>query len=261
VAHLHLWAVTHFFPRTWYQPFIDAAWPVILFGTAIVAADLVRRHYIKTGSWFGSAATRLQAIRANHVRVGIACAIAGYVSLLLWGLVYQGITLNWLVSAVPLVLVSAATGGFYVYHLDNVHFDRRPSRLYEVGFQAVVTGICGLIAQAASLEILLGDDPLPLDQIILTAVMFAAGGAALAWYIPEAAAAARFDPLKEAKEERIALLEAAAGRRFDEPAEATAWLDRPNPALGNKPPKAAASEVEGFEHAISLLQGPKAMVA
>jgi hypothetical protein len=260
-AHLGLWAVTPFFPRTWYQPFIDTASAVILYGAAIMTADLVRSHYINKGSWFASSGPRRRAISANYVRVAVACAIAGYVSSILWGLAFQGLTLDWLKAAAPYLLPPAATGGFYVCYLDNVELARRPSRAREVGWQAAVTGICGLIAATASFGILLGDSSLPFDHIVLTAVVSTTVGFSLAWYIPLAAAAAKYDPLAEAKEERIAMLEAAARKRFDGPAAATAWLEQSHPALGNKPPKAAAAEVEGFVHAIGLLQGPKAMVA
>jgi uncharacterized protein (DUF2384 family) len=100
---------------------------------------------------------------------------------------------------------------------------------------------------------------LPFDQIVLYAVTSAMAGAALAWYVPDAAAAARYDPLAEAREERVRMLEAAAFERLKDRAEATKWLGRPHPALGDKSPKAAAAEVEGYEHAIGLLQGPKPM--
>jgi hypothetical protein len=260
-AQLGLWAVTPIFPQTWYQPFIDTASTVILYGAAIVTANLVRRHYFRKGSWFAAAGARRRTNSANYVRVAVACAIVGYVSLILWGLVFQGITLDWLKAAAPFALPAAATGGFYVYYLDNVDLAKRLSRTREVGWQAAVTGICGLIAATASFAILLVDTPLPFDQIFLTAATSATAGASLAWYIPQAAAAAKYDPLAEAKEERIAMLEAAARKRFHDPSAATDWLDRPHPALGNTPPKAAAADVEGFEHAIGLLQGPQTVAA
>jgi hypothetical protein len=259
LARLDLWAVSTYFPRTWYQPFYDTASAAVLYGTAMMVADSIRAYHVKKGAWFGTAGVRRQPISANYVRVAIACGLAGYVSLILWGLAFQGVTLDALKTAAPFVLLPAATGGFYVYHLDNAEFRRRPSRLHEVGWQVVVTGICGLIGAAASFGIVLSD--LPVDQILLTAAISATVGASLAWYIPDAAASTKYDPLTEARDERIRMLEAAALNHFDTPAAASEWLERPHRALGNKSPKAAAVDIEGFEHAIGLLQGPRALVA
>jgi Protein of unknown function (DUF2384) len=263
VGQLHLWTLTLVFPQKWYQPFIDTGTAVVLYGAAIIAADFVRRRSLKKGTWFACAGSRRRAISANYVRVAVVCAIVGYLGSLLWGLAFSGITLGWVKAAAPNGLIAAATGAFYAYYLDNVDLAKRPSRGWEVGWQAAITGICGLIATTASFGILFDDSglPLPFDQIVLAALTSAAAGAALAWYIPDAAAAAKYDPLAEAKEERARMLEAAALKRFSDPRLATDWLDRPNPALGNKPPRIAAAEVEGYEHAIGLLQGPKPVAA
>jgi hypothetical protein len=91
--------------------------------------------------------------------------------------------------------------------------------------------------------------------------MNAGSGFAFAWYIPQAAATARYDPLARASEERAGAIETAARARLGN-ADASAWLDRPHPALGNSSPRAAAAaDVEGFEHALGLLQGPRAVAA
>jgi hypothetical protein len=198
---------------------------------------------------------------ANYVRVAFAAGIAGYAGSILWGLAFGEITTGQLKSAAPFVLPLAVTGAFYAYHLDNVELQMRPSRLREVGWQTLLTGICALIAATASFGILLGDGNLPLDQIVLTGLIGAAAGASLGWSIPRAAAEAKYNPLTEAKEERLRTLEAAAHERFRDTAEAGAWLEQPNGALGNRSPKTAASDVEGFVHAMGLLQGPRAVVA
>jgi hypothetical protein len=261
MAHLHLWKVSDFFPQVFYQPFADTAYTVIPHATAIMMADIFRTHAIKKGRWFVAAGRKQRATSANYVRVSFVCAIAGYVSLILWGLAFQGLTPEQLKLSAPFALLPAVTGGFYVYHLDNVEMDNRPSRPWEVGWQTALTGICGLIAATVSWEILIGDSGQALDSIVLTTLVSATVGFSLAWYIPDAAAAAKVDPLVEAKEERIAILQAAAIKRFGDPATATEWLDRPHPALKNMAPKAAVADVEEFEHAIGLLQGPQAMVA
>ena len=50
-------------------------------------------------------------------------------------------------------------------------------------------------------------------------------------------------------------------RALKNAAAAAHWLDRPHGGLGNKSPKTAAANVETFEQAINLLQGPQAVVA
>jgi Protein of unknown function (DUF2384) len=261
IGHFGLWAVSPVFPQAYYQPFIDTASTLIPHGAAIMVADLMRRHDLKNGSWFGPAHRARQANTANYIRVALISGIAGYLGLILWGFAFQSLTTKGLLIDVPNALLAMATGGFYVYHLDNVEMNRRPSRLWEVGPQTVVTGICGLIAASESFELILGSANMATDKIILTTVISAAVGFTLAWYIPEAAAAAKYDPLAEAKEERMRTLEAAARGRFGSSAAAADWLETRHPALGDKSPKAAAADVEGFGHAISLLQGPQAIVA
>src|SRR5262249_35820588 len=59
----------------------------------------------------------------------------------------------------------------------------------------------------------------------------------------------------------IGLLEAAASRRFGDAIAAGDWLEQPHGALGGRSPRSAAADVEGYEKAISLLQGPQAVVA
>ncbi len=57
------------------------------------------------------------------------------------------------------------------------------------------------------------------------------------------------------------MLEAAARERFGSPDTAADWLDRRHPALGGKSPRASTTEVDGFEHAISLLRTPQIVAA
>ena len=116
-----------------------------------MVADLIRSRAIKNGTWFR------RAISANYVRVAVACGLAGYAGLVLWGLAQvRALTPDGLLIDAPYALLAMATGGFYVYHLDNAEMHRRPSRLWEVGSQTIVTGMCGLIAASVSFELILG---------------------------------------------------------------------------------------------------------
>jgi uncharacterized protein (DUF2384 family) len=261
LGQLHLWAVSEVFPQTMFQPFIDAVSALIPHATAIMVADIIRRRAVDSGSWFGSSGGRRRANAANYIRVAMICGIAGYVALVLWGLTQQAPTVDGFKIEVPNALLAMATGGFYVYHLDNAEIGRRPSRLWELGAQTAVTGLCGLVAACATWEFIFGSASAALDRIVLTAVVNAAVGLVLAWYIPQAAAATRYDPLADARDERARALDTAARTRMGDAAAET-WLDMPHPALGNKPPRAvAAANVDGFERAIALLQGPRALAA
>jgi uncharacterized protein (DUF2384 family) len=250
-----LWTPSPVFPEKFYQPFIDTASTITPHLVAIMVADLIRSRAIKNGTWFR------RAISANYVRVAVACGLAGYAGLVLWGLAQvRALTPDGLLIDAPYALLAMATGGFYVYHLDNAEMHRRPSRLWEVGSQTIVTGMCGLIAASVSFELILGGASMAVDRIVLTAVIDAAVGIVLGWYLPRAAAA-KSDPLADVKDERVQTLEATALARFGNSAAATDWLEQPNLALDNKSPRAAAVNVDGFEHAVSLLQGPRALIA
>ena len=109
-------------------------------------------------------------------------------------------------------------------------------------------------------EVILGAAAAAVDKIILTTAINATVGFALAWYIPQAAAATRYDPLAEASKERVRALETAAQVRLGD--FAPIWLDQQHPVLGGTSPRtAAAADVDGFERAISLLQAPRALAA
>jgi uncharacterized protein (DUF2384 family) len=259
LGFLGLWAPSLVYPQKLYQPFIDTASTLVPHCVAIMTADMIRGRAIKNGSWFRAVGQDRRDV-ANYVRVAVMCGLAGYVGLILWGFAFQSLTAQGLLIDAPNVLLAIATGSFYVYHLDNVEMNRRPSRLSEVASQTVVTGICGFIAASVSFELILGAASKATDRIILTAAINAAVGFVLAWYIPKAAEA-KFDPLAEARNERVRMLEAKALARFGNSAAATDWLEKPNLALGNKSPRTAADDVDGFEHAISLLQGPQGLAA
>ena len=52
LGQLGLWTMSPVFPQTMYQPFVDAASTLVPHATAIMVADLMRRHAINSGSWF-----------------------------------------------------------------------------------------------------------------------------------------------------------------------------------------------------------------
>jgi hypothetical protein len=192
--------------------------------------------------------------------VAVVCGVAGYLGLILWGLTQGPPTQASFQIEIPNALLAMVTGGFYVYHLDNAETGQRPSRSWELGSETVLTGLCGLIAACATWQIILGTAAEAVDKIILTTVINAAVGFALAWYLPKAAAATRRDPLAEASKERVRALETAAQLRLGN--SAPGWLDQQHPALGGISPRAAAAAaVDGYEKAISLLQGPTALAA
>jgi hypothetical protein len=256
------WTVSEVFPQDVIQPFFDTVSTLVPHATAIMIADLMRRRLINKGSWFSSSGSRRRANSANYIRVALVCGVAGYVALILWGLIQHPTpTVGGFKIEIPNTLLAMVTGGFYVYHLDNAEIGRRPSRWWELCWQTVLTGVCGLVAAFATWQIIFGAASAASDNIVLTTVVNATVGFAFAWYIPQAAAAARHDPLSDASDERVGALATAARERLADP-DAAIWLDTPHPALGNKSPRAAAAaDVNGFEQAIGLMRGPRVLVA
>jgi len=258
---LGLWTLSDVFPKTVMQPFWDTASTLVPHATAIMLADLIRTRAINHGTWFGAAGPRRRGDDANYVRLVVACGIAGYIALVLWGLVLAPPTANSFKIELPYALLAMVTGGFYAYHLDNAESGRQRSPVWELGAQSVLTGTFGLIAACATWQMILGAASLAIDRIILTAVINATVGLALGWYVPQAAAATRYDPLVEASEERVRALETMAKVQLGD-ADAAIWLDKLHPALANRSPRAAAAaDVAGFERAIDLLHGPHALAA
>ena len=254
LEHFRLLKLSTDFPRGPLDAFIWSGTAVLTHGVAIWVAENIRARRISAGRWFGSSGG-MHANSANHVRVALACAIAGYATYLVLGLIIQGeITKVLLTTAAAFALLPAATGGFYAYHLDNVELGRRPPRWREIGSQTLATGLCGLVA-AHNYAAVTGAGN-AYDYIALVTLMGMIVGASLAWYIPAAAQTENFDPLAQEQAARLAMLRAAAVRRFPSAEQADLWLEQRHPALGDMSPSQAAADVEGFEHAIWLLQRP-----
>jgi len=261
LGQLGLWTASPMFPLKVFQPFLDTASTLIPNAAAIMLADFVRRRAIKKGRWFSTSGPKRSNNIANYIRVALASGVAGYVGLILWGLGQQVPTSDGFIIDAPFALLAVVTGGFYVYHLDNAQVCTRPSRSWEVGSQTVLTGVCGLIATCATGELIFGSAGMIIDKIVLATMVSAVVGLALAWYIPQAAAATRSNPLSAASEERVGTLQTAAKARLGEDGGAV-WLDETHPGLGNRSPRVAAVlSVEGFESAMGLLQGPRGLAA
>lgn len=260
VGQCGFWAMSPVYPQTVLQPFWDAAATLVPYVIAVMTADLLRRRAINSGSWFPAPNRRERASGASYIRVAAVCGVAGYVGLILWGLTQGPPTLDSFKIELPSVLLAMVTGAFYVYHLDNAEIGQRPSRAWELCSQSVLTGLCGLVAACATWQIILGAAGAAVDRIILTTAINATVGFALAWFIPQAAAAARHDPLAEASKERVCALKTTAKARLG--ASALTWLDQPHPVLsGTSPRLAAATDVDGYERAMNLLEGPLALTA
>jgi hypothetical protein len=260
LGQLGLWTMSWVYPQTMSQPFVDTVATLVPHATAIMVADLMRGRAVNKGSWFATSGQGQRANVANYIRVALVCGVAGYLGLILGGLVQGPPTLDSFKIVLPNALLAMVTGGFYVYHLDNAEIGRRPSRPWELGSETVLTGLCGLIAACITWQTMLGSMAVAADKIILTTVINAAIGFAFAWYLPQAAAAALYDPLAAASKERVRALETAARVRLGN--SAAVWLDQQHPALGGISPRiAAATDVDGYESAIGLLQGPVALAA
>jgi hypothetical protein len=210
--------------------------------------------------WFWTLGHTRRPNAANYIRVALCCALTGYAALYLWGVMLQPSTINLAKGTAPFVLLPAATGAFYSCHLDNVELGRRPWRLWEIGLQTLVTALCGLAATLAWLALggaVAGNG----DFIALATLFTAVVGASLAWYLPQAAASRRCDPMAEARNARIAMLKAAALACFGNADLADQWLTRPHSSLDGRTPRDSAAEIELFPRVLGLLHRPLEVVA
>jgi hypothetical protein len=261
VGDAGLWPPSDNFPQDMVQPFMWSLSALLVHGVAIVTADRVRAKLLRKGTWYAVAGQERQPIEANYVRIALCCALTGYIALYLWGLIFQPPTIFLAKGTVPFALLPAATGGFYTYHLDNVELARRPSRLWEIGSQVLVTALCGLVAILVWLALRGSAMSGNIDFIILVTLFAAVVGASLSYYLPQAATSRRYDPMGEARKVRSAMLRAAALDRFKSPALADQWLEQPHPSLDNRTPSDAAADIELCIKALGLLQGPVAVAA
>jgi hypothetical protein len=251
-----LWARSVDFPRERIEPFYWSFSAVLAHGTAIFIANRMRHRRTKKGLWFAQFGSTRRQIGANYLRVACGCFIAGYGILLLWGLIFGGITLDQIKGTALFALLPAATGGFYVYHLDNVELEKRPSRLWEIGLQAMVTAFCGFVAANTWVALDPTSTSKAYDYVLLVAALGATVGASLAWYIPMAAEKNKRDPLANALDERIMVLKAKAIETLGNADLADRWLETPFPILNDQSPKDAAVQIVTFEKAVGLLERP-----
>jgi hypothetical protein len=260
VADIGIWQPSNNFPKDMVQPFMWSLSALLVHGCAILTADWRRARLLRKGRWFELVGQERRPIVANYIRIAVWCALTGYAALYLWSLIFQPSTIDLVKGTAPFALLPATTGAFYGYHLDNVELGRRPWRPWEIGSQTLVTALCGLVATPVWLALgatVVGN----FDFIALVTLFAAVVGASLAWYLPQAAASRRYDPMAEARNARIAMLRAAALDRFGNADLADQWLARPHPSLGNRAPGDAPADLELFIKALGLLHGPLAVAA
>jgi len=253
LAQTGLWQPGRNFPIKAYDAFIWAISGGLVHGAAIFASNHIRSHLNSKDRWFSTRGARRVANPANYVRVAIGCGVVGYGVLFLWSLLFGQPTLVMAAGIMPFALLPATTGAFYAYHLDNVELASRSPRHREVASQALATGCVGFVAAGAWLS--LGDQPWGdnIDYVLLITALGMVIGASLGWYIPEAVSQSRYDPLDDAKKERILSLEALAAEKFDSFDQAQKWLVTPLALLKDMAPSAAAATIEGYQEAVTLL--------
>jgi hypothetical protein len=156
-------------------------------------------------------------------------------------------------GVLPYALLPAVTGAFYAAHVDNAELNCRPSRLFEILSQALLTGFVGLVA--ADGWVSLGDTAWPagIDYVLLTGLMGFGVGGSLAWYIPENAIRRQFDPLREVRENRISQVTALAVERLGTQEAAERWLATPTASLQGASPIAALAEARNYEDVLRLV--------
>lgn len=260
VGSIGIWQPSDNFPKDMVQPFMWSLSALLVHGCAIMTAEWMRARFLRQGRWFAVVGRERRPVAANYIRVAVCCALTGYVALFLWGLIFQPPTIGLAKGTAPFALLPAATGAFYGYHLDNVELGRRPRRSWEIGLQGLVTALCGLVATPVWLA-LGGAVAGNADFIVLVTLFGAVVGASLAWYLPQAAASRRSDPMAEAQNARFAMLRAAAVDRLGNAELADQWLAQPHPSLGNRAPRDAAADIDLLIKALGLLHRPVAAAA
>lgn len=250
-----LWHPSPLFPASAIDALIWCASATSAHGAAILLADRMRSRIIARGRWYRMSGRSRYSPLANLVRVGIASGSVGYAVLVMWGVVYQGtITVQLVKGMVAYAMMTATTGAFYAFHLDNIELRQRPSRIIEVTLQTAVTAFFGLAACSAWLAVV-GQHPSDAYDLIIMVTLFGAVvGCSLGWYIPAAVPETRRDPLGEESADRVRRLEAAAVDHFKDAGLARQWLDRSFAELADRTPLAAAAEsVDGYGDTIDLL--------
>jgi hypothetical protein len=253
IGKLGLWHTSPYFPTRPYEAFIWSFSTLLTHGVAILTADRIRGALLKSERWFDADDAPPKRSVANYIRVGVACAAVGWVVMVAFGVTQQEPTWAMAKGALPYSLMPAVTGAFYAAHLDNAELNCRPSRLFEILSQALLTGVVGLVASDGWVS--LGDTEWPtgLDFVILVGIMGFAIGASLAWYIPENAIRRQFDPLREARESRIRQVTALAVERLGTPDAAERWLATPTASLQGATPIAALAEAKNYEEVLRLV--------
>jgi hypothetical protein len=260
IGQLGLWTLSPPFPQTYYQPLVDTGDLLVPFGAAIIVADLMRKRAVRKGWWRAVPRDTRTNINGNYLRVAVVCGVIAYLASLLWGIAFAPLTATALKMLLPNVLFAMLTGGFFVYHLDNVETGTRPGRIVEAGGQAMLTGLAGLVAGAASLSVIFPSEPV-VDRILLQFVICAIIGLSLGWYLPKIATIDRLRHPASDHARRMHALESTAAKRFGGAADARQWLDAPHPALGGNSPRAAAAAVDGHRQVMALLRGPHDIAA
>jgi hypothetical protein len=254
LAQLKSWAVSPYFPQNPIDPFMWALSAVLAHGAAIFVANSLRRRW--ADDWYVQTDADRRRSIANYARVAVLCAGAAFAVFLLLGFAVQTPTWAMVKGSAPYALMPAATGVFFVYHLDSVALGVRPAwRAVEVLPQALITAFFGFAA--SQIWIGLGGAQPPgapsgLDFVLLVAAMGFVVGAALAWCVPRYALASANDPLTRAQTARVQQVRAIAAERMGS-AAAEGWLSTANPSLDDLSPLGALADVRNHEEVLRLL--------
>ena len=178
-----LWVPSGSFPQTAWSPFPWALSALLVHGAAIVVADWLRRR-IRSGT-----GVNWQLNIAHYIYGALFSAVAGFIVNFVWSLIFIGPSLRVATFVLPTMLVPAVSGGFYIFHLDNVELGKRPRPFFEVAPQAIATAFAGFASSTAQYALV--DATAPLDFVLLNIFVCTIVGASLAWYIPRAASSSR----------------------------------------------------------------------
>jgi hypothetical protein len=73
IGEFGMWKLSVAFPQKYYQAFVDTGDLLVLFGAAIIVADLMRKRAVKDGRWLAVPRDTRMPINSSYLRVAFVC--------------------------------------------------------------------------------------------------------------------------------------------------------------------------------------------
>jgi hypothetical protein len=254
------WSPSLLYPVKAMEPYIYSLSTLLAQGSAIFFANAMRSRSMRRDKWLTENRDRKPE---NYVILAVFCGLVGYIVQLSWGLTVWSFSRGWpsfglFETTLPLAILPAVTGVFYAYHLDTVELKQSPPILWEIGVQAIVTGLFSYVSASAWVALISAQHPElnyypDYDYLILLVSIGVCIGGALGWYIPKAARN-RYCRNVEVKSAWNYAIKATAEKVLGDPQAVSFWLQSPQDGLNNQTPGSAVIDRQTFEVGLKELQ-------